>query len=160
VDAYEALKALRPNERSIEARQKFCLGRAQIAGNQFAEAEQSLKASLAIDADFACAHNAMGVALTRLGRANDARASFERAGQLTPIWSLPYFQIGQQLVAQDRLKQAVPYLEKAVEFNPRSTLVRWTLMRTYRTLGRRPETEKVAKDLIALDPNYAPTYLE
>lgn len=160
VDAYTALRTMRPNDRALEARQRFCLGRAQIASNQFAEAEQSLRAALAIDKDFACAHNALGVALTRLGKANDARLAFERAAELTPQWSLPYFQIAQQLIANDKLKQAVPYLEKAADFNPNSVAVRWTLMRTYRVMGRRTEVERVGKELVALDPNYAPTYLE
>jgi len=160
VDGYEALKSLRPYDLSLEAKQRFCMGRAQIAANEFADAEQSLRASLGIDKNFACAHNALGVALMRQGRHDEARASFDRAAQLTPQWSLPFFQIGQQLMNRDKVKQAIPYLEKAAEFNPKSVVVRWTLMRANRTLNRRAEVERLGKELVALDPNYAPTYLE
>lgn len=160
VDGYEALKTLRPNDRSIDARQKFCLGRAQIAGNQFAEAEQNLRASIEIDNNFACAYNALGVALARLGRTAEARAAFDRAVKLTPEWSLPYFQIGQQLLGSDKAKQAVPYLEQAVRFNPKSLLARWTLMRAYRAVDRSSDVIRTARDLLAIDPNYAPAYLE
>lgn len=160
VEGYEVLKSLRPKDLSLEAKQRFCLGRAQIAANEFVDAEQSLRASLGIDKDFACAHNALGVALMRQGRHDEARASFDRAVQLTPDWSLPYFQIGQQLMNRDRLKQAVPYLEKAAVLNPKSVVVRWTLMRANRTLNRKAEVERLGRELVELDPNYAPTYLE
>ncbi len=158
--AYEALQALRPNDRAIAAKQKFCLGRAQIAVGQFEDAEQSLRASLAIDKQFACAHNALGVALLKQGRSAEARAAFDRAAELTPEWSLPFYQIGQQLLAADKVKQALPYFEKAAQFNPRSMAARWTLLHTYRLLDRPADVERTGKEAIALDPNYAPTYLE
>lgn len=160
VDGYEALKKLRPNDRMLEAKQKFCLARAQIAGNQLAAAEKNLRASLEIEPDFACAYNALGVALTRLERTAEAYTAFEKAIKLTPHWSLPYFQIGQQLLGRNKAKDAVPYFENAVKYNPRSMQARWTLMRVYRILGRTKEAERAGLEAIAVDPNYAPIQLE
>jgi Flp pilus assembly protein TadD len=160
VQAYDRLKKLRPADRGIEARRVFCQGRAEIAQGKFAEAVNSLNASLAIDPSFACAHNALGVALGRLNRREDARRSFEAAAKLTPEWSLPFFQIAQQYVAVGDIKGAVPYLEKAARFNPRSAQAKWTLLRAYRVTGRGPDFERAANELLQLNPNYAPAYLE
>jgi tetratricopeptide (TPR) repeat protein len=160
VSAYEKLRAFRPSDVSVVMKGKFCQGRAEIAGGQFAAAVESLRGSLAIDSDFACAHNALGVALLRLNRPQEARAAFETAARLTPEWSLPFLQIAQQLLSAGNLAGAVPYLEKAVQYNPRSIQSRWNLLRAYRLAGRAAELEAQAKEMIALEANYAPTYFE
>ena len=160
VDAYQKLKAFRPSDTSVVTKEKFCQGRAEIAAGQFAAAVESLRGSLAIDPDFACAHNALGVALLRLNRGQEARAAFENAARLTPEWSLPFFQIAQQLLTAGNLAGAIPYLEKAVQYNPRSIQSRWNLLRAYRLAGRSADLEAQAKEMIALDANYAPTYFE
>ena len=159
-EALDALRQLRPEDRAIEARKTFCQARAQIAAGDFSEAERSLRASLAIDPNFACSHNALGVALTKLGRTSEARVEFEKAVQLTPEWSLPYWQLATQLIAADKVKEALPYLEKAARYNPRSVTVKWTYLRAARVLDRTADVEKLANEIIALDPNYAPTYIE
>jgi tetratricopeptide (TPR) repeat protein len=96
----------------------------------------------------------------RLNRPREARAAFESAARLTPQWSLPLFQIAQQLVDARDYAGAIPYLEKAVQYNPRSIQSRWNLLRVYRLAGRGADVETQAKQMIALDPNYAPTYFE
>jgi tetratricopeptide (TPR) repeat protein len=121
---------------------------------------ESLRQSLAIDPEFACAHNALGVALWRLNRSREAREAFETAARLTPEWALPLFQIAQQLVGAGDHRGAIPYLEKAVRYNPKSIQSRWNLLHLYRLTRRDSDVEAQAKELIALDANYAPTYLE
>lgn len=160
VSGYQALQVLRPDDRTIPAKIYFCQARAQIAGGEFAEAEKNLRASIGIDADFACAYNALGVALARLGRPVEARAAFDKAAELTPQWGLPYFQIGQALLNASRPDQAVPFLEKAVLLYPKALLPQWTLLRAYRLAGRGSAFEGAARALLAADPNYAPAYLE
>lgn len=160
VDAYERLKMLRPNDPGLEVRQIFCRGRLQIAGRRFAEAVVTLEASLKLDPGFACAYNALGVALGQLNRSKEARQAFEMAARLTPEWALPPFQIASQFIAAGDLKKAQPYLEKAVAYNPRSVGTRWSLLHVDRVLGQMGEVERQAAELIRLDPSYAPTYLE
>jgi Flp pilus assembly protein TadD len=138
----------------------FCRGRLQIAEGQFTEAVSSLQGSIQRDGNFACAYNALGVALERLNRGSDSRRAFEAAARLTPEWALPPFQIASQLIAAGDLKKAVPYLEKAVAYNPRSTGTRWSLMRVHRSLRQFVEVERDAEELIRINPNYAPAYLE
>ncbi|MEO8128813.1 MAG: tetratricopeptide repeat protein [Bryobacteraceae bacterium] len=160
VAAYERLQTLRPNDAAIETRRVFCVGRFQIADGKFNEAVASLQESLRRDPQFACAQNALGVALDRLNRKDEARQAFERAARLTPEWGLPPFQIASQLITAGKLREALPHLEDAVKFNPRSVGTRWSLMRLNRLLGRPAEAERVGLDLLKVNPNYAPAHME
>jgi uncharacterized caspase-like protein/Flp pilus assembly protein TadD len=159
-EAFRLLRTLRPSDPSLEAKQQFCQARAQIAGGEFAEAVESLNRSIAIDSGFACSYNALGVALTRLNRAKEARAAFEKAAQLTPAWALPPLQIAQQLISSGDLKGALPYLEQSAKLNPRAIGIQWSLARAYRLLGRGPDFERTANATVAIDRNYAPIYTE
>ena len=160
VDAYERLQQLRPNDADLETRKLFCSGRLQIAQGRFTDAVATLQQALRQDPQFACAYNALGVALDRLKRTPEARAAFDTAAKLTPEWALPPSQIASQMIARGELKQALPYLEKAVRNSPRSVPPHWNLLRLNRLLGRLPEVERLAAELGDLNPNYAPTYLE
>jgi uncharacterized caspase-like protein/tetratricopeptide (TPR) repeat protein len=160
VEAFSRLQQLRPNDKGIEARRSFCQGRALIATGKFEEAVKALSLSLRRDPEFACAHNALGVALERLNRPEEARKAFERAFELTPEWFLPPLEIAQQHIAAGNTKRALPLLEKAVKFNPRSPVARWTLLRVLRVTGKPEDFLKRAAEATKLFPNYAPAYLE
>lgn len=160
VEAFELLKKDRPYDASIETKRLFCSGRLDIASGRFEQAVTTLRAALVRDPDFACAHNALGVAFARLGKVKEARASFDKAAELTPEWALPPFQIAGALTAAGKLKEAVPYLEKAVQYSPKSTGNLWSLARAYRNLNRLENAVTTAQKLIQLDPNYAPGYFE
>lgn len=160
VEAYDRLKMLRPYDRGIEVRRVFCQGRLQIAERQFREAVTTLQSVLALDPTFACAYNALGVALGKLNHGKESRQAFDMAARLTPEWALPQFQIASQYLAAGDLKKAEPYLEKAVQYSPLSVGNRWSLMHVERLLGKLSEVERQAVELVRLDPNYAPTYLE
>ncbi|HYP09041.1 MAG TPA: caspase family protein [Bryobacteraceae bacterium] len=160
VEAFTQLRALRPDDRSLEAKALFCQGRAQIAAGEFEPAVESLNRSLTIDKEFACSYNALGVALGRLNRAAEARAAFETAARLTPEWALPLMQIAQQFVTAGDLKSAVPYLEKAARLNPKAVGTLWSLARVHRTLGNSQDFARVANATLAVDRNYAPIYAE
>ncbi len=160
VAAYDHLSELRPSDRTVTTRRLFCQGRLEIAEGRFTQALATLEASLKYDPTFACSHNAKGVALARLNRPKEARASFEKAASLTPEWALPQFQIASQLISTGDLAKAVPYLEKAAQFNPKSIAALWNLVHVNRVLGRIPEVEKYANAVLRLNPNYAPLYPE
>lgn len=160
VAALTELRQLRPQDRSIEARRLFCVGRLQIATNRFNEAEASLRAALGRDPEFACARNALGVALGRLGRGTEARAEFDKAAELTPEWALPLVQVGNQLLAGGKVKEALAYFEKAARMQPTSRANRAALVRGYRVAGKMGEARRGAEELIQIDPSYAPGHLE
>jgi tetratricopeptide (TPR) repeat protein len=113
-----------------------------------------------VDSGFACAYNALGVALDRLGRTAEARSSFERAFELAPEWFLPPLQVAQQLIAAGQAAKAIPLLEKAVRFNPRAPLPRWALLRVLRSQKKDAQFLDQAAQISQLFPDYAPAYLE
>ena len=119
-----------------------------------------LEKTIQLDRGFACAYNALGVALARMNRQKEARAAFESAASLTPEWALPPYQIASQLIAAGDLSKAVPYLEKAVAYSPGVLGTRWSLVRVYRLLKRTSQAEREAAELIRINPNYAPVYTE
>ncbi|MCX6602778.1 MAG: caspase family protein [Acidobacteria bacterium] len=160
VQSLTELRQLRPWDTTVETRRLFCLGRLQIAGEAFQEAEQSLRASLARDPQFACARNALGVALGRLGRGEEARAQFVLAAELTQEGALPLVQIGNQMLAGGKVKEAVGYYERAVRLSPGARGNRALLVRGYRMAGRTAEARRGAEELIQLDATYAPGHLE
>jgi uncharacterized caspase-like protein/tetratricopeptide (TPR) repeat protein len=159
-EAYQRLRELRPKDSSLEARRLFCSGRLHIAEGRFSEAVATLENSLKLDPRFACAYNALGVALSRINRPKEARKAFDEAARLTPEWALPPFQIASQLIASGELAKALPYLKQAVAFNPRSIGNRWSLLHVDRLLRHTADAERDAAELIRVDPNYAPTYTE
>lgn len=159
-EAFTALGTLRPGDASLQAKALFCQGRAHIAANEFPQAIQALNRSLAIEPDFACSHNALGVALSRTGRSTEARAAFEQAAKLTPAWALPPLQIAQQLISAGDLRGSVPHLEAAVKLNPKAPGAAWSLARVHRLLGNAADFLRAANATIAVDRNYAPIYAE
>lgn len=158
--AFQLLKSMRPNDSSLEAKRLFCTARANIAAGEFEQAVDNLNASIRVDNQFACSYNALGVALGRLGKQKEARQAFDQAADLTPAWALPPLQIAQQLIANNDLKGAAPYLEKAAKLNPKAIGIQWTLARIYRLLNRGPDFVRVATAVVNLDRNYAPIYSE
>jgi Flp pilus assembly protein TadD/uncharacterized caspase-like protein len=160
VEAYDRLQAMYPGDTGYQLRGTFCRARLLIAQERFAEAIAELEKAQKIDSQFACTYNALGVAYSGMGRTKEARAAFETAARLTPEWGLPVFEIASRLVTAGNVDQARPYLVKAVAYNPRSMAMRWNLLHVDRVLGRLPDAEKDAAELIKLNASYAPAYLE
>lgn len=158
--AFQRLKTLRPNDPTLDARALFCRARANIAAGNFTDAEALLRQSLTIDPNFACAYNALGVALQNQNRLQEARASFEQARKLTPAWALPQLQIAQLLVNANEPKKALPYLEEAARLFPKSIGIQWSLARLNRVLNRPEPFLAAAQAALAIDRNYAPIYAE
>ena len=159
-ESFRLLKTLRPNDTSLDARALFCQARAEIAGGRFPEAESTLRKSLALDPNFACSYNALGVALLRQTRVPEARAAFDRARKLTPNWALPPLQIAQLHIAANEPAKARPYLEDATRLFPKSVGLQGSLARLNRVLKRPEAFLAAAGAAIAIDPNYAPIYAE
>jgi Flp pilus assembly protein TadD len=160
-DAFQKLQKMRPADTpELEAKALFCHARAHIAANEFNQAIQALNRSLSIDPKFACSYNALGVALSRVGRMEESRKAFETAARLTPEWALPPLEIARQFIAEGDLRAAAPYLEKAAKLNPKATGIWWALARVNRLLGNRQDFLRAADATIAIDRNYAPIYTE
>jgi len=108
-EAFKALGTMRPGDASLQAKMLFCQARAHIAASEFPQAIEGLNRSLAIEPEFACSYNALGVALRGAGRLEEAGRAFETASKLTPEWASPPLEIARQFINAGDLRGAVPY---------------------------------------------------
>jgi tetratricopeptide (TPR) repeat protein len=158
-EAYRNLMVLRP-EPYIEAKRLFCEGRLKIIEERPAEAAALLRRSVAIDPRNACPHAALGVALEKLGDNDAALESFRNAAARAPEWSLPRVQLATQLKSRKQFDRAIDEVRAAISFYPIALQPRWMLTNLLRTTNRLQEAEKTAGDILRIDPNYAPAYVE
>ena len=160
VDAFSQLRKLRPTDASLAVKEQFCLARARIAAGDFAAAVEDLQSVLTDRCGFCLRLQRAGRRLRAPGKARESRSAFDKAVELTPEWGLPYLQVAQSLVNEGKTRDAIPYLEKAVKFNPRAIQSQWSLLHAYRIANRDADFDRQAREALALDPNYAPTYLD
>jgi uncharacterized caspase-like protein/cytochrome c-type biogenesis protein CcmH/NrfG len=158
-EAYRYLMVLRP-EPSVEAKKLFAEGRLRILEERPAEGAALLRRSIALDPRNACSHAALGVALEKLGDNDAALESFRNAAARAPEWSLPRVQLATQLQTRKQFDRAIDEVRAAISFYPLALQPRWMLVRLLRTVNRLPEAEKAASDIIGLNANYAPVYVE
>jgi tetratricopeptide (TPR) repeat protein len=77
------------------------------------------KQSIALEPDYALAHNDLGGILLRLGDTNQARFHFERAVKFAPDFAEAHYNLGGLLLAAGQLDEALSQYEKVTQLNPR-----------------------------------------
>jgi len=160
VKAYGQLRAIEPPNQELQAKQLFVEGRLRIAEGRFAEAIPLLERSITLDPHTACPYNAMGVAHERTGDIDRAVRFYQKAIELAPEWFLPHWQLGVIHHNRGKLEDSVREFQIASDLSPRAVMPRWMLVRGLRLLGRLEDARRTAVELINVNPNYAPTYLE
>jgi tetratricopeptide (TPR) repeat protein len=75
--------------------------------------------SIALEPDYALAHNDLGGILLRLGDTNQARIHFERAVALAPEFVEARYNLGGLLLAAGQLDEALSQYEKVAQLRPR-----------------------------------------
>jgi tetratricopeptide (TPR) repeat protein len=81
--------------------------------NMLAEAVAECESVLAIDPDYAEAHNSLGTVLISQGKVQEATRHFRRAQQLKPTYANAYNNLGLGLVRQGRLAEAISNFMRA-----------------------------------------------
>jgi tetratricopeptide (TPR) repeat protein len=115
----------------------------------------SCKAALQLWPDFADAHNNLGLALSALGRNEEAVEHFQAAVKLRPDDGQTHSNLGNALRALGNTDEALEHFRKAVELNPRLALAHTNLGQFLVDLGRAEEALPHCKEAVALDPNLA-----
>jgi len=119
-------RAMKAAERALEldpqsAEGHAAVGRAQFLFDwNFAAAERSLARSLALDAEYMPAYQAMAWLKSARGQHAEATAAARRALQLDPVNTARYTELSWVLALGGRYDEALREIERALQLNPRS----------------------------------------
>jgi Tfp pilus assembly protein PilF len=93
------------------------------------KAAQELERAIALDPDYAEAHNDLGVAYTRLGRYPEAMAELRRAIEMIPGESVPYSNLAGVLFLSGQRDEAEVNARRAIRLSPNNAQARLVLGR-------------------------------
>lgn len=102
----------------------------------FKAAEQDLRSAIALNPNYATAHDWLGVLLTAQERFDESRAELARAQRLDPLSPPILTDIGFELHYSKRNRDAIESLRSALVLNPRFPLAHFWLGRVYSTQGQ------------------------
>jgi len=98
-------------------------------------------------------HAERGVQFEQTGDLKRAEAEFRQAIELVPNSSLYLSQLGTVLGMQQKLEEALPYLEKSLKIDPDNLVIRRNLVWTQWQLGRFPGAKENLDQILAVKPD-------
>ncbi len=120
---------------------------------RFDEARRSCRRAIAINPQFAEAHNTLGSALLGLARMEEAIASFQRALEISPGLAEAHANRAQALRGMGRLDEAVAGYRRALAIRPQLVRARTELATALRLQLRGDEAEASCRQALAIDPD-------
>jgi tetratricopeptide (TPR) repeat protein len=142
---------LNPDEKKLQAKARFCAGRALLFDHRLTEAETALRDSVRIDPAGAYAHNALGKCYTEMGRADDAVKEFRTTFDNAPRWAYPHFNLAFTYVRIRRYREAEAEYKAAIDRGPNYAYVYENLGSLYlEQLHRQDDAEKAFKKAVEL----------
>lgn len=132
----------------------FGLARIRISEGREAEAEATLRRALELHPREASAHQALGVALMRVGRLEDAEPMLRKAAALsTSDQPEPQAALAELFLALERPSVAQAHAELAIRIEP--SAYHYTLLgRSHFDLGRMKAAERAYHQAILTDPGF------
>jgi len=112
-----ALRALQIDDELAEAHASLGIIKSQYDWDR-AGAEKEFRRAIALDANYATAHQWLGMYYFAGGRFDDALVSFQRARQLDPLSLFISITAVWPLVNLGRYEEAIPQVERIVEMHP------------------------------------------
>jgi len=117
--------------------------------------------AIAVDPGNAKAHNSLGAIYGNTGRIQQAEREFKEALRLRPDMreGLHIFpNLGRSLVAQGKLSEAIPYLERARQLKPDDATLASELGNAYLGLDRTSDAMRAWRDAVRLNPQLEDTW--
>lgn len=100
-----------------------------------ADVESELRAVVAVEPDFAPAHDRLGWALLHRNDFVEAAQAFETVMRLRPTESAGYVGLGQSRLASGDVAEAIELLNRALQVDARCNMAHYLLGRAYAKLG-------------------------
>lgn len=150
--------------RSVEANPKdseswYYLGRTKYNENRFQEAIHAFEECLQLDPKNTKAQANLGLALEGLGRAGDALAAYRKAiatqDQCGPKNAEPFIDLGNLLLQQNQVDEAIENLVKARDIWPQDSRAHESLGKAYLRLNKFAEAKEELERAVALEPDSA-----
>ncbi len=129
------------------------LGVIALQNNNYDLAAQYLNRALALNPNFADAHNHLGIALKEQGRLAEAVASHQRALTLSPNLVAAYINLGNALKQQGNLAEAIRTYEQALRLNPDAMEAYVNLGDALTEMGKPGEATRYLQQALRLNPN-------
>ena len=115
--------------------------------------------AVALNPDFAEAHNDRGVILAANGLFADALSCFERAVTLNPGYNEARNNLGRGLRSLGRLDEAVTQFELVLKSTPDSPVAHFNLASVLELIGRQPDAEKHYRRAISLRSDFVDAHI-
>ena len=149
VQSYRQLLKINPNL----APARDTLGALLCELGQFNEAEQEFRYALQIDPNYVQAHINLGYVTGALGRWDEAESSYRLALNLNPNFGEIHRRLGDLLAKfSSRSAEAIPFLERAIEWNAQDAGSVVTLGNVLMALGRMEESREMFRRAQKLQP--------
>ncbi len=125
---------------------------------EYDSAERFYRQAILRNPEFAKAHEAMAVLLTKTGRYDEAKPFYEKAIGLEPDNSLAYNNLGLWYERSGDLESAERLFLKAIDLKPNSSQAHNNLGMVYAKKGENEKAVQEFKNSIALNPGNPRTY--
>ena len=141
----------------------YSLARCYYTQNQYREAEAVYLRILQLKPDHLKAEENLGLTYDAENQPEQAEAALRKAadwasGDKTDVW--PFLDLGSFLLAHDRAKEAVPFLQSAVTIDPKCAACHEKLGRSLEETGRVSEGVKELETAVQLDPKNPNVHFE
>jgi len=132
------------------------LGSLDAQRQDWPNAELQFGQAIALDSNFAAAHEHLGATLLAEQRAPAAIRELTLATQLAPQNPGAQFELGQALAANGQDEKAVPVLERAVDLAPDFLDGKYQLALAMQRLGQNQQAVPLFQQVVDAQPRHAP----
>jgi tetratricopeptide (TPR) repeat protein len=138
----------------------YYLGRTKYNENRFDEAIAAFLTCLKLDPKNVKTEDNLGLSYAGAGRVADAEAAYKNAiawqADMPDKNSGPFLDLGILLSDNDRPREALPYLQQAVQISPLDAQAHTQLGKAYLRLNQIDKTQAEFEKAVDLSPNDAP----
>ncbi len=131
------------------------LGSLEAQREEWPAAQAHFEQALAIDANFAAAHEHLGITLLAEHRTSEAIQELTTASRLSPQSGAAQMELGRALIAAGRDEEAIPVLRRAVELAPDFVEAKNQLALALQGTGQEQESIPLFQQVVAAQPKNA-----